>query len=86
MREKIEYALDALLGVTENVLLSGDDGWSYIDFQENIEAIAPTEMDDAFDVAFVNCISRAGGDLDMRGPYQGGYAVASGLDESYSHH
>ena len=83
---KIEFALDALLGVTENVLLSGDDGWSYKDFQENVEAIAQTEMDEAFDVAFVMCVTRAGGDLDMRGPYQGGYAVASGLDESYSHH
>ena len=83
---KIEFALDALLGVTENVLLSGDDGWEYEDYKENIEALAPTEMDDAFDVAFVMCITRAGGDLDVRGPYQGGYGVASGLDESYSHH
>jgi hypothetical protein len=83
---KIEFALDALLGVTENVVVHGDDGWSYSDYKENIESIPTTDVDDAFDVAFVMCISKGGGDLEMRGPHDGGYGLATGLDESYSQH
>ena len=66
---RIEFAIDALIGVTRNVAVSGDDGWEYHMFQDEIESLPATPLDKAFDVAWFFCISRGGGNLTSRGPY-----------------
>jgi len=58
---RIEYALYAVIQVTENVLLSGDDGWEYETFQDEIEALPSNPLDGRFEVARVMCINRGGG-------------------------
>ena len=55
---KIEFALDAILKVTENVVKNGDDGWEYGVFEEEIEAHDPTPLDEMYDVARFMCFNR----------------------------
>lgn len=36
---KVEYAIDGLLRITQNVVMKGDDGWEYHMFEDLIEAL-----------------------------------------------
>jgi len=67
---KVEFALDAVLKVTENVFKDGDDGWEYCYCEEEIEAHIPTPLDEMYDVARCMCINRGGGTLDRPGPHR----------------
>ena len=53
---KIDYALDALLKITEHVVVGGDDGWEYWMFRDEIEALPATPFDKAFELARVKCL------------------------------
>lgn len=68
---KVEFAIDALINVTRNVAVDGDDGWEYGIFDQ-IESLPATHtpFDDAFDIARFKCINQGGGEGTMRGPYQ----------------
>jgi hypothetical protein len=66
---KVEFALDALFSITENVLVDGDCGWEYEVFKDQIEAYPSTPLDGSFDIAFFMCINRGGGSLESIGPY-----------------
>jgi len=70
---KIEYALDAILNVTENVYKDGDDGYEYATFEDDIEALPSTPLDWQFDIARFMCIETGGGELTTRGPYRSYY-------------
>lgn len=76
---KIEFALDAVLKVTENVVKDGDDGWEYGMFEEEIEAHDPTPLDEMYDVARFMCFNRGGGSLEQPGPHRD--VVCYGLEE-----
>jgi hypothetical protein len=67
---RIEYALDAILGITENVYNDGDDGYEYETFEDDIEALPSTPLDWQFDIARFMCFERGGGVLTERGPYR----------------
>jgi hypothetical protein len=67
---KIEFALDSVLNVTENVVTQGDDGWEYGTFEEDIEAKPATPLDRMWDVARLMCFNRGGGMLEKRGPFR----------------
>jgi hypothetical protein len=68
---KIEFALDALITISHNVMHVFDDGWEYVGkLQEDVELQpAMPGLDDDFDLAWIMCIPRGGGSLDARGPY-----------------
>ena len=68
---KVEYAIDALINITRNVVMNGDDGWEFEDFRENMERLSMNPLDAAFDVARLKCINHGGGEGTMRGPYNG---------------
>jgi len=68
---KVDFALDALINVTRNVLVDGDDGWEYGTFQDDIEALPSTPLDGAFDIVRFKCINEGGGEGTERGPYRG---------------
>lgn len=53
---KIEYALDALLVQTSNVISKGDDGWEYYDCEDEFEALCKTPFDESFDLARVKIL------------------------------
>ena len=53
---KIEYALDALLCVTQNVHVTGDDYWVYEEYNDEIEVHLTTPLDSAYDMARVICL------------------------------
>lgn len=57
---RIEFAVDALIGVSRNVVVDGDDGWEYGIFQDDIEGLPANAMDNAFDVARFMCVNRGG--------------------------
>jgi hypothetical protein len=65
---KVEFALDALFNITEQVLVKGDCGWEYETFEDAIEAHPSTPLDGSFDIAFFMCINKGGGTLESRGP------------------
>lgn len=67
---KAEFAVDAVISTTRNVAINGDDGWEYVDFQEEIEAHPSTPLDRAFHIARFKCINEGGGDGTRRGPYR----------------
>ena len=39
---KVEFAIDALINVTRNVAVDGDDGWEYGIFDDQIESLPAT--------------------------------------------
>ena len=78
---KIEFALDAILKVTENVVKNGDDGWEYWEFKEEIEAHDPTPLDRLYDVARFMCFNRGGGTPFQPGPHRN--VSLYGIDDSY---
>jgi hypothetical protein len=67
---RVEYALDAILDITENVYKDGDDGYEYETFEDDVEALPSTPLDWQFDVARFMCFERGGGVLTERGPYR----------------
>lgn len=67
---KTEYAVDAVLNITQNVVVDGDDGWEYVMFADDIEALPATPLDTDFDVARIMCINQGGGQGKERGPYR----------------
>ena len=67
---RFEFVIDALLDITENVFVQGDDGWEYETFEEEIEAFIETPFDGMFDLARFMLINRGGGVLEGRGPYE----------------
>jgi len=67
---RIEYALDAILDITENVYNEGDDGYEDETFEDDIEALPSTPLDWQFDIARFMCFERGGGVLTERGPYR----------------
>lgn len=67
---KVEYAIDALINITRNVAVDGDDGWEYCSFEDEIEAHPATPLDRAFDVVRFKCINQGGGEGSSRGPYR----------------
>lgn len=67
---RFEFVIDALLDITENVYVNGDDGWEYETFEEDIEALVETPLDGMFDLARFMLINRGGGVLEGRGPYE----------------
>jgi len=84
---RIEYALYAVIQITENVLVNGDDGWEYELFQEDIEALPSNPLDGRFEVARRMCVDHGGGTpQDDRGPYREVYLYEfeRGNDESYA--
>jgi hypothetical protein len=72
---RVEYAVDALVKISENVVKNGDDGYEYGTFQDQIEALPPTAFDKDFDLAWIMCITRGGGTLDRRGPLHTSYLL-----------
>ena len=69
---RVEFALDALLNITEYVLLDDEQcGWEYDDLKEQIEAYPSTPLDGSFEIAFFMCVNRGGGSLQSRGPMGG---------------
>lgn len=76
---KVEYAIDALLKITQNVVIDGDDGWEYCIFEDEIEAILATPFDKAFDIARVKCLELTNENFmkQPQGPY---YHGSNGLD------
>ena len=75
---RIEHAIDAVISVSKNVVKNGDDGWEYETFEEDLDALPKTPFDEAFDVAWIMCINRGGGQLKTKGPY---YRRADDEDE-----
>jgi hypothetical protein len=67
---RIEYALDAILSVTENVYNDGDDGCEYETIKDDIEALPSTPLDWQFNISLFMCFERGGGVLTERGPYR----------------
>ena len=67
---RFEFVIDALIDITENVYVNGDDGWEYEHFEEEIEALVETPIDGMFDLARFMLINRGGGELEGRGPYE----------------
>jgi hypothetical protein len=64
---KVEYALDAVLQGTENVLKHGHDcPWEYETFEEDFEQIPENPLDKMYTLARVKCIPNCEG----RGPYR----------------
>jgi hypothetical protein len=59
---KVEFAIDALINVTRNVAVDGDDGWEYGIFDQ-IESLPATHtpFDDAFDIARFKSSTREAG-------------------------
>jgi len=83
---RFEFVIDALLDITENVYVNGDDGWEYEHFEEDIEALVETPMDGMFDLARFMLINRGGGMLEGRGPYElsaEDYGGRGGYDDYY---
>jgi hypothetical protein len=66
---RIEFAVDALIAISQNVAVDGDDGWEYGTFQDDIETLPANAMDNAFDVARFKCMKGGGGELHTCGPY-----------------
>lgn len=67
MGGRAEYALDAVLTITQNVLFNGQDTWSYSEYQDEIEAFEETPLDDCFDIAR----SKMGiTNVNAHGPYE----------------
>lgn len=66
---KVEYAIDALINITRNVAVNGDDGWEYCTFEDDIEALPATPLGREFDIARFKCINEGGGEGKSRGPY-----------------
>jgi hypothetical protein len=68
---KIEYALDALINVCNNIhTTKGDDGWMYDLYQDEIEAHPATPLDSFYDLARLKCFEINGNlILHPRGPY-----------------
>ena len=68
---KIEYALDALLVQTSNVISKGDDGWEYYDYKDEFDALCKTPFDESFDVARVKILELNDKNLHQqpKGPY-----------------
>jgi hypothetical protein len=58
---EIEYALDALLDVTNNVWEGKHDGWSKNSIQSELDAIPATPLDDIYDIAWFMCVDRGHG-------------------------
>jgi hypothetical protein len=48
---RIEFAIDALIDITQNMVVRGDDGWEYHLFQDEIEVLTPTPLDKAFGIS-----------------------------------
>ena len=79
---RIEYALYAVIQVTENVLVIGDDGWEYSTFQDEIEALPSNPLDGRFEVARLMCIDRGGGTPQAEtGPFREVALYEDGRDE-----
>ena len=67
----IEFALYAVIQITENVLVDGDDGYEYSSFVDEIEKLPSNPMDSRFDLARLMCIERGGGIVqECTGPFQ----------------
>mmetsp|Transcript_5709 Transcript_5709/g.8687 ORF Transcript_5709/g.8687 Transcript_5709/m.8687 type:complete len:606 (-) Transcript_5709:376-2193(-) len=78
---KVEFAVDAVLNITRNVAVDGDDGWEYCMFQNEIEAHPSTPLDKAFDIARFKCINEGGGVGSFRGPYRETRRLGEDLDD-----
>jgi hypothetical protein len=82
---RIEFAVDALVDLTQKAITAGDGIWEYEDeFRDQIEALPPTPLDKMFDIAWYMCIPEGGGELSTRGPYRrrGSLAVRMRIAES----
>ncbi|GFH55566.1 hypothetical protein CTEN210_12042 [Chaetoceros tenuissimus] len=68
---KIEYALDALVVQTSNVVLNGDDGWEYDSYEDDFEALSKTPLDGLFDLARVKILELNDQNVHLQpqGPY-----------------
>ena len=67
---QLEYALDALVNVTKNLCIGGDDGWEYDLFINEIEAKPATVLDRMFDVAKLKCLEIGDNFISQEmGPY-----------------
>jgi hypothetical protein len=67
---RIDYALDCLFRVTENVYVDGDDGWEYDLVKDDIEVYPATVLDAAFEVGRMKCIGNSTeANESCRGPY-----------------
>lgn len=80
---KIEYAIDALLDITKNVVINGDDGWEYCDYKEKIEALPATPFDKSFDLAKVKCLEIT--NENFRNQPQGPYRHNFDSDDDHSY-
>ena len=76
---KVEHVIDALINITRNVAVDGDDGWEYALIEEDIEMHPATLLDQAFDIARFKCINQGGGEGQSRGPYRDAFE----LDDIY---
>jgi hypothetical protein len=67
---KIEFAIYAVIQITQNVLFDGDDGWEYSMFEDEIEALPSNPLDECFEGARLRCINGGGGTpQDRCGPF-----------------
>ena len=53
---RVVYAIDALISITRKVCVSGDDGWVYEDYKDEMEEFPNSLLDEAFDVARIKCL------------------------------
>eukprot|EP00588_Corethron_pennatum_P004892 CAMPEP_0194286388 /NCGR_PEP_ID=MMETSP0169-20130528/32440_1 /TAXON_ID=218684 /ORGANISM="Corethron pennatum, Strain L29A3" /LENGTH=229 /DNA_ID=CAMNT_0039032803 /DNA_START=54 /DNA_END=743 /DNA_ORIENTATION=+ len=68
---RTEFALYAVIQITQNVMVNGDDGWEYDMFQSDIEALPASPMDRRFEAARFMCVERSGGVVQERtGPFR----------------
>ena len=56
---RIEYALDGLFDITENVYEKGDDGWEYEWYKDVIEKLPVTPLDAAFEIGKTKCFGNS---------------------------
>lgn len=73
---KAVYAIDALLKITSNVQVNGEDGWFYEHFEDEMERLPSSPLDGAFDVARLKCLEINNNNFltQPSGPYASPYS------------
>lgn len=66
----VEFAIDAVIDISRNVVISGDDGWEYWEIEDEIAALPATSLDAEFDIVRFKCIHEGGGVGTFTGPYR----------------
>jgi len=83
---KVDYAIDALIRITQNVYNEGFDCWEYETFKADIEKHPETSLDNAFDLAKLKCLEINEGNFSEQptGPYHHRFHNDTRLSDSDS--